>query len=357
MNEVKSNDYHFFVIINDEKKFKSNTYKCLEDLKLYNCGIFTHYTYNYNNEFKSIRAWINSILMTAYESKDEFVDSKFVFIHQDVFLEKKFIPQLEMLLDDINKNKVGVFGFAGIDEFGKQHKFMNDSNVFCFTEDTEAIEVDSVDEFLFGVEFNILFSAKVMLSNIVGWHAYAAEFSILLSKRGYSTYMLPIFVTHNSIRVNNKGLVNTHDQLFNLYKTPLNTLVGRICNKSLKQKYKIKLYSFYVNNFKWKFKSPLIEKIKSFTLDQLGLNYNKNRVKQNLVMSFDKVFVIHYYKLQNTLSDYDININGIDIKFRVIFDLKELLKYTDDNVILSGFSKPISGFEYIEKIQLNVKRL
>ena len=133
MNEIKSNDYHFFVIINDEKKFKSNTYKCLEDLKLYNCGISTHYTYNYNNEFKSIRAWINSILMTAYESKDEFVDSKFVFVHQDVFLEKKFIPQLEMLLDDINKNKVGVFGFAGIDEFGKQHKFMNDSNVFCFT--------------------------------------------------------------------------------------------------------------------------------------------------------------------------------------------------------------------------------
>ena len=77
---------------------------------------------------------------------------------------------------------------------------------FCFTEDTETIEVDSVDEFLFGVKFNNLFSAKVMLSNIEGWHAYAAEFSILLRERGYSTYMLPIFVSHNSIRVNNKGV-------------------------------------------------------------------------------------------------------------------------------------------------------
>lgn len=295
--------------------------------------------------------------MDAYETKDEFIDSRFIFIHQDVFLEKNFIQQLEMLLDDIDKNKVGVFGCAGIDEFGKQHKFMNDSNVFCFTEDTETIEVDSVDEFLFGVEFNALVSAKVMLSNIVGWHAYAAEFSILLRDRSYSTYMLPIFVSHNSIRVNNKGLVNTHDQLFNLYNTPLNTLVGRICQKSLKQKCKIKLYSFYVNNFKWKFKSPVIEKIKSFTLDELGLDYNKNRVKQNLVMSFDKVVVIHYSKRQNTVSDYDININGTEIRFRLIFDLKELLKYTDDNVILSGFTKPVSGFEFIEKVQLNVKRL
>lgn len=348
--------YHFYVIVNNKDIFEKNTKKSVNNLIAENEQVCFHITYNLNNEFLSIRLWINFILRSNYSNHETYKGSRLIFIHQDVFIYKNFINEIEHLLNN-NCDKIGLFGFAGIDINRHHHKFMIDSGNFCFTEDIEPLIVDSVDEFLFGIDFDIFNKNNLFVSNIKGWHAYAAELSILLKINGYTTVMLPIFVEHNSIRVNNLGLTKTHQELFSIYGVSLNTLVGKISHKTLYDNLKIYLYSIYVNLFKWKFRSSYFERLKSFFLDDLNIRYNQNRVKQNWLKKFKEVYYIHIYESASDKYSYDIELEKTHIYFRIIKSVNDLTRYTDKNIIVSGITNKIEGFVFLKKCNLNIKKI
>ncbi len=351
----KKHKYHFFIIVNNKEIFENNTKLAIDNLK-YNSNIEINVTENFHNKVSSIRGWINEILSNLYENCESYRGSRIVFLHQDVIFNSSFCDQVDFMLDKVDCGVYKIFGFAGIDKKGLPHKFMNDSGDFNFTNDYIPTEVETVDEFIFGIDSDVLIENKILLSKISGWHSYAAEFSIFLRKMGYKTIQLPIYLEHNSIRKNNIGLRRTHLELYKIYQTNIKTLVGEISKKSLTEIIKGFIYSSYANYVKFSLKGTFFDQIKSFLLDDLNLCYNPYRVVQRHIKGLSEVYIIAIPDSESILQDtMDINIGESIIHFRVISSVSELQKYEKNNIICFGHLGPIPNYKYLKKSNVNMK--
>jgi len=350
----KEHKYHLYVIVNNNAIFEKNTKLAIDNLK-YN-SIKTNITINCNNEISSIREWINGILSNLYENSESYRESRIVFLHQDVRFNSGFCDEVDFMLDKIDCGVYKIFGIAGIDEKGLPHKFMNDSGDFNFTNDYKPVEVETVDDFIFGIDSDVLIENKIFLSKISGWHSYAAEFSIILRKMGYKTIHLPIYLEHNSIRKNNIGLRRTQIELYKIYQTNIKTLVGEISKESLTGLITGFIYSLYVNYVKFSLKGTFFDQIKSFLLDDLNLYYNPNRVVQRHIKRFSEVYIIAIPDSESILQDtMDINIGESKIHFRVISSVSDLQKYEKNNIVCFGHLGPIPNYKYLKKSNVNIK--
>ena len=59
MNTRNNIKYHFFTIVNNNEVFCGNTKNSIEELILINKNAKLHTTFNFNQEYQSIRKWIN----------------------------------------------------------------------------------------------------------------------------------------------------------------------------------------------------------------------------------------------------------------------------------------------------------
>ncbi len=346
-----------FTIINNKTIFENNTKKCFEKQIVNQSNISFEVTENFNNQYNSIRSWINDILKKIHSSPEIYKDSQIVFIHQDVVIFDDFFTELIKMLHS-QSHKIGVWGLAGIDKNGKEYQFMNDSGTFCFTDFFNPQPVHSVDEFLFGLNANAIIKHNIYLSNLDGWHAYAAEFSFLLQEFEYQTFALPIYTEHNSIRTNNNGINQTHNQLYKLYNKELKTLVGTISKKKFSEKLKLKIYNFYVIFFKWKYKNDFMDKMKSFILDDLNLKFNSQRFLHKIINKYTELeyIVVHSdnFLVKNNLN---INVNKTQIHFRIVNNLNQDEINTKNNFLILGHNFPIKSFKFLSKIALNIKEI
>jgi len=347
--------FHFFIIVNNFAQFESNTQLAVNNLMKKKDHVFIHITDNSKSQFKSIRHWLNDSFDEIYSNINLFSSSLVFFVHQDVFFKDNFLDQISTIFLKYNFENAGMYGFAGIDKFGATHFQMKDSNLFCCTGDFVPLKVETVDEFFFAIEPQIFFEKKIFLSNIKGWHAYAAELSIILHQHQINTYYLPVYVEHNSNRTNNFGLTKTHQQIFDLYKTEIFTPAGKIEKKNFYRKLKSNSYSFYVNYIKYKFQNNLIESIKTILLDKFHLNYNVHRIVNKYINSFDEVYFVVLEKPEYFLDTFNFKINSTKIVFKTVVEENELLNYLDKQVIILGFNNTIVGFKQIKNSNIQIK--
>ena len=349
--------YVFFIIYNDKSVYENNILNALDlqeiDKELIEIIAFD----NSESYYISIREWLNEKIQEIASNHARYRDSIVFFSHQDVFFDKYFLSTFESIYNDYSNLNIGLIGFAGIDKKGISHVFMCDSGEFRFTGQTHPVKIDSADEFLFCIKANILIKEKIELSNINGWHAYAAEFSMLLKCRGYDTFCFPIFTYHNSIRQNNDGIFKTHRKLFSIYNYPINTLVGSI--KYYNSIYKVRrlFYDKYVNFVKFKINNFFTTAIKSFLLDKLRISFSINRYIQ--VLTFKKEVNFFFYTLSNNYLPKSLKIitNYSTLYFFQINKIDEYVKGGGKEVtIVWGYPEKIKGFKFFKKNNVNIRK-
>jgi len=284
-----------------------------------------------------------------------------IFAHQDVFIPKEFFLNFECLYKKSKKKEsIGLIGFAGITSSGKTYSLMKDSDIFLFDGNLRSQKVDSVDEFLFMIPWRIINKLSIKFcEKIPGWHAYAAELSIILRKQLLNTYVYPIYVEHNSTRVNNKGLFNTHRLVFKYYNFPLKTLVGEIKSFSFVEVVERIFLEWYSSNLKFKLKSTIIKKIKSVVLDNYSNTFSLQR-KLNMYYKGKIAFIVYSEKEEECHSGFNVKLKSakIDFRFKKYYNdecIKTLLSEYDKLVLYNFNPVKREKVKCIQKFQIITK--
>lgn len=311
---------------------------------------------NSADRYTGIRAWLNEVLSSIYENPTEYSGSYICFVHQDVRLPRGFFERSAGCLESLSDEHVAVIGLAGIEESGRTHHFMLDSGEFVYSFENRPVEVQTVDEYLFFIDADALLKERVLLSQIPGWHAYAAEFSLVLGLRGYKTYFCPIYCEHNSVRRNNSGLYATHDMLFSIYKAPMRTLVGSIGKYTGLKRFKRWLYGQYVDTFKFRFRATWIDNLKSLMLDSHPRAFRINRYLKRVFRNRECYYLCLAEGNDLVNSAIEIETTTSRIHFRLLGAKDELDNYISESYILvHGFMHRIAGFRYITRYDINLK--
>lgn len=348
-------NYHVFCLYNNVDILNNNTKFSLDTIRD-NEKVNYYYFNNENNRYTYIREWINECLEEIYFKKKEFQNSYIAFIHQDVLFDRDLFCKLNRYVSE-KPNEAAVLGFAGIDSKSKTHNFMKDSKYFVFSGTDTMVEVESVDEYFFLLNADILISEEIYLSKISSWHAYAVEFSIMFRNLNYKTFYVPLYTFHNSKRSNNEGLYKTHKELYNIYNSTCYSLCGNVENESFRRRVKQKLYALYVNNIKFNNKLTFVDLSKFFFLDVLGLKLNMSRYIYYFKYSRK---IINYYFISQKLFDENVVVefdNGRVLYFKTIEKFEPNIINSDKNEItyVNGYKmKMKESCYYYEKYDINV---
>lgn len=348
--------YYFFVLVNNKSIYDKNCYSSIENLiKSNDSDIILNATLNFNNEYSSIRSWINEVLYNIYCNKESFVNSWVFFTHQDTYFPSNFVRLFERKVSSINFDHLGLFGFAGIDNEGNNHKYILDSGSFSFSYDLDPVVVDSVDEFVFGINTSAFIEHKIFLSKLAGWHAYGAEFSIILQQLGYSTYFFPVFTEHNSIRSNNSKIAHTHHELFKLYGINKYTLVGKIMYKSIYEICLLNMYSLYVNYFKYGFFQKILEILKINIMGRFSFYNNNELILNNLITKKTKTKIFAVCNRNDCEEEQIFKIRDTTVCFKIISNIQDVSIDKDSTIIVLGLNSRINGFNFNVREKINFK--
>lgn len=346
--------FAYFTLVNNVNIFAENTKKFFaeknEDI------ILIQVDDNVNRQYGSIRHWINEKLDYIYANESKFKDCFVFFIHQDVCVSANFQVQVSQYLSKLKQENIAVIGFAGIDLLGNPHMIIKDSGVFSFHGDSYPTEVDSVDELCFGVSSDFLIANNVKLSSLAGWHAYSVEFSILASIHSLKTFVLPIFMEHNSTRSNNNGLLKCHIELYNLYHYSIKTLVGDVKQYSMFGLISRQMQSFYNNYVKFKLNPTMSMYFKHVLFDLSGIKPNKTRILHYLLKRRNSE-IIYVDCNQIKIDSFNFELDNCIINFRHVdtSHLNKFLSSNETNIFVLGYSEKIVGLHYCKRFNLNYK--
>lgn len=350
--------YSFFVLVNNSQIFNNNIGRFFEE----NRDLISNIVFddNINSKYKSIRDWLNEKLNYIYSNRAEFENCYIFFVHQDVYISSSFFVYFEQFANLINQDELGLIGFAGKDSRNKSYGFLLDSGLFCFIGGYSPVEVETVDELCFAIPSNILFKRHLFLSDIDGWHAYAAEFSILLKIQGFKTYYFPIFLEHNSVRTNNAGLFKTHKKIFQIYKTNSFTLVGEIRKFSWLGCFNRNVQEFYYSKIRFSIKSRSLLRLLFYVIDFLRpSSFGLRRL--DFLLSMNDCDFFYFDDSPIKIEDFSINKIPVKILFmhRYLTDYQKILGdyKINKNIFVLGCKTKFDGFKYIKKLDVNYKIL
>jgi hypothetical protein len=122
-----------------------------------------------------------------------------IFLHQDVFLPDKWVPDLLRHLDMLESENWGVIGVAGAGLRNNQHLFLGhllDRGNDLGSSDNLPARVDTLDELLLVIKNNklLFFDEK-----IPGPHFYGADICLQANNRRMTCWAIDAFCHHNSI--------------------------------------------------------------------------------------------------------------------------------------------------------------
>ena len=348
----------FFVLKNNHNIYKKNIGRFFHENRYLIDNIVVDD--NSNSRYKSIREWLNEKIKYIYSNRKKYEDCYIFFAHQDVYIYKSFFKYFKHFVTQINVDEIGLIGFAGKDSSNISHSFLLDSGVFCFTGESTPIEIETADEFCFAIPSTILTKHILLLSDISGWHAYAAELSIILKSKYLKTYYFPIFMEHNSTRTNNIGLFLTHKKIYSEYGTSIHTLVGEIKEYNWRDSIIRTIREFYYSRIKFKIKGTFILRMIYYYLDRFYHNRHGFR-ELDYLLSINDCDFYFLNSSSSKIDDFTINKVPVNIYFRN----REKTKYQsvinnldyNKNVFLMGCGTRLDGFKYINKLDINYKIL
>jgi len=143
---------------------------------------------NRNNEFKTLTQALN---YGGQKAKGEYL----LFVHQDVQLHgKSWLKRAEKELGFLND--VGIGGVAGIDGNNEPVGFVIDRGIYWGKPIQEPLPALTIDELLFIIPKKVFDICK--FDEELKWHSYAADYCLNILSKGLKTYILPLYVSHNS---------------------------------------------------------------------------------------------------------------------------------------------------------------
>ncbi|MFH8251585.1 glycosyltransferase [Microbacterium sp. B2969] len=181
---------------------------------------------NRNGEFGTAGGALNH---GARQARNDVV----VFVHQDVYLHS--LADLERAAHLLSSaSTIGVLGANGIDARGVSTGRIRDRILALGSSAAEPRDVDSMDEVLFMVERRRLSEEPLADDPLLGWHAYAVEYSARMRSMGLRAVVVDIPLTHNSMTTNLAGLDVAHSRVGDQYPAllPIRTTCGTIVAKS-----------------------------------------------------------------------------------------------------------------------------
>ena len=189
---------------------------------------------NRKNQFKSLTEALNH---GGKKGNGDYL----LFVHQDVKLDgNSWLNKAENILNSIDK--IGIVGVAGIDKKNNPIGFINDRGRYWGYPLKKPIKVQTIDELLFIIPKNVF-----DLDNFdedLKWHSYASEYCLRILSKGLKTYILPLYVSHNSITLpilKAGSLKNDDLVLWKKYKSELSVIYKTTAKIELEKKNSMKI--------------------------------------------------------------------------------------------------------------------
>lgn len=232
-------------VINDEQIFRENLMRSLSNQDTKYQLIIVN---NQKNRFSSIPSALN---YGGEKAKGNYV----MFVHQDVVLVgNSWLKKVEDVLSKIPN--LGVAGVAGVTETGEYTGFLYDRGELWGAPTKKSIPVQTLDELILIIPKKCF--EKMKFDEKFSFHSYGADYCLTAKKMGYSIYVLPLFVEHNSVTGSMKAgsLVEDDKRLFQKHSMQ---------NKAI---YKTAGGHFSRNKFEKKILNVLIKKLPSYLVRQ-----------------------------------------------------------------------------------------
>lgn len=136
-----------------------------------------------------------------------------LFTHQDVSLYgERWITGLERCMTGLSE--VGVAGVVGPRASdGMMIGFMKDRKAVMGHPLREPMEVQTLDECVLAMRREV-YERHPFDESIGGWHVYGVDACLRTRRSGLRTYVLPLFVHHDSAAINMAGLAEAHDRVY-----------------------------------------------------------------------------------------------------------------------------------------------
>jgi SAM-dependent methyltransferase len=147
-----------------------------------------------------------------------------MFVHQDVELDSDlWLEKVENLLDNIPD--LGIAGVAGMSENGKTDKergrgcISDCGQIWEWANPVEKSErVQTLDECLLIVPKSVFNKLQFDSKTFDDWHCYGVDYCLYVKEMGLSTYVIPAFIYHRSLRTNVQNIRSYQKRLFNKHR-------------------------------------------------------------------------------------------------------------------------------------------
>lgn len=207
-----------------------------------------------------------------------------MFLHQDIELgSDDWLLKVEKMLDSIPD--IGVAGVAGMSQHGLDNKergrgyINNGGQIWIWSNSIEKPEqVQTVDECVLIIPKTVFDKYQFDEINFDGWHCYGVDFCLSLASKGLKTYVIPAFVYHRSLTINQKALEKYQKRLLTKYGRHFKhiyTTCGNLSNSTSIILLLLKPFSFVyrkcIPNFEDILKKEIGDKM---TVLDLGCGYN-----------------------------------------------------------------------------------
>lgn len=182
---------------------------------------------NVDKKFKSAAEALN---YGGSQANGEYL----MFVHQDIELHSNiWLQETEEILNGLHN--VGIVGVAGI--ANKKTKVVSNikhGNPPTLAGDTQLfhpLRVQTVDECLFFIPKNLFLIYHFDEINCHDWHLYAVDYSLSINIKGFSAYVIPQFVFHNSLGlsmspkyyITMRNLLKKHKKYYRIIYTTMGT--------------------------------------------------------------------------------------------------------------------------------------
>ncbi len=155
-----------------------------------------------------------------------------LFVHQDVDFgdNTEWLHEVERSMETLKDP--GVVGFAGFDTKGHFHGYISSCGQKLGKEERAAVEVQTVDGFLFIIPKKVFEAFTFDETTFDGWHLYSDDYSLTVRKHKFKTYVVPHFVYHRSFAANTIGIAKYKRRFFLKHGGITFTSVGVISKKN-----------------------------------------------------------------------------------------------------------------------------
>ena len=194
-------------VYNDKKSYQKNL---LASLKKQNTFYDLIALNNTKKRFSSAAEGLN---YGAEKAKGNYI----IFIHQDVFLkEANWLKKAEKIIS--KTNNLDIAGVAGLDFQNKRLGFIDDAGSIWGKPFKKPRISQTLDECLLIIPADVFKKQKFDEKNFNGWHLYGVDYALAVKKLSLKTYVLPLYVQHQSPKKNIKNLFKYQKRVFEKHR-------------------------------------------------------------------------------------------------------------------------------------------